>query len=287
MASKWLLLSLLFLALTGCQALDRFFVASTPTTAPTQAPTFPAVVLPSATLPPAPTAAPLPSSTAQPPTPKPTDLPALVLSSKTITETSAKPAYTLKLNYPVIAGLIDARFTAFNQEAEKLAHDTAASFRKDFSGIPADPNFGPSFAEMTYTVTNGTHGLLSILFTVSFYASGAAHPNMYYQSLTYDLIHSKKLALGDLFKVNTPYLQTIADYCAADLKTRGRLESPEGAKATPENYQSWNVTPQGLVISFDPYQVGPYAMGPSTVAVPFSALKSLVNPAGPLAPLLP
>jgi hypothetical protein len=49
------------------------------------------------------------------------------------------------------------------------------------------------------------------------------------------------------------------------------------------NYQSWSITRRGLGINFDSYQVGPYAAGPQFVLVPYSTLKDLINPEGPVA----
>ena len=60
----------------------------------------------------------------------------------------------------------------------------------------------------------------------------------------------------------------------------------EGAKAVPENYRNWLVKPEGLEITFDPYQVGPYVAGPQYVTIPYKALIRVINPAGPLAPFL-
>jgi len=37
-----------------------------------------------------------------------------------------------------------------------------------------------------------------------------------------------------------------------------------------------------LGINFDAYQVGPYAAGPQYVLVPYSALKDVINPDGPV-----
>ena len=50
-----------------------------------------------------------------------------------------------------------------------------------------------------------------------------------------------------------------------------------------ENYRSWNITPKGLQITFDDYQVTPHAAGPQQVLVPYATLKALIDPAGPLA----
>ena len=38
---------------------------------------------------------------------------------------------------------------------------------------------------------------------------------------------------------------------------------PDGAEPRPENYQVWNFDFNGLLITFDQYQVMPYAYGPA------------------------
>ena len=55
-----------------------------------------------------------------------------------------------------------------------------------------------------------------------------------------------------------------------------------GAGASAKNFESWTITKKGLGINFDAYQVGPYAAGPQYVLVPYSALKDMINPDGPV-----
>lgn len=270
MSRKWWLTFLILVALSGCQILPGFLPAASspispaPFPTPTQPPQRPTV----------------------PATPSPVPVGPWVINPKNLEENSAKPAYTITLNYPVIAGTNDPHLLAFNQTAEKLAQDVRDSFRKDFLSVPADPNFGPSFAQMTYSVTNGTDGLLSVLFTVAFYASGAAHPNQSSQVLNFDLIHGKKLELADIFLPNIDPLKIIATACSADLTKQNRLEFEEGVLPKAENFASWNISTQGLIFSFDPYQVASYAMGPSQVLIPYANLKGFINPNSLLAPLL-
>jgi len=64
------------------------------------------------------------------------------------------------------------------------------------------------------------------------------------------------------------------------------LEWEEGALPAPENYQRWNITPDGLLISFDEYTVAPYAAVPQAVLVSYEVLKQLIDPGGLLAPFL-
>ena len=90
------------------------------------------------------------------------------------------------------------------------------------------------------------------------------------------------LALSDLFKADSDYLGAIADYAVNDLKARDALFFEEGAAPTAENYQIWNLTPEGLLITFDPYQVAPYAAGTQEVLVPYLELLEIIDPQGPI-----
>ncbi len=100
--------------------------------------------------------------------------------------------------------------------------------------------------------------------------------------LNFNLITGQPLALQDLFLPGASYLQTIADFCAADLQKRDRLGFPEGVAPKAENFQNWAIADQGLIFYFDPYQVAAYAMGPSQVMMPYTALKGMLDPAGAL-----
>src|SRR5262249_5963211 len=113
--------------------------------------------------------------------------------------------------------------------------------------------------------------------------------------LNYDVKNSKKLALADLFNPRSDYLNVISQYCIKELKDRQKKDKDSmlddemmksGAAAKKENYEAWAITKKGLWITFDPYQVAPYAAGPQYVLVPYSALKDIVKPDGPIANLV-
>ena len=55
-----------------------------------------------------------------------------------------------------------------------------------------------------------------------------------------------------------------------------------GAGPHADNYRAWAITKKGLWITFDPYQVAAYAAGPQYVLVPYSALKDIIKPDGPI-----
>ena len=96
------------------------------------------------------------------------------------------------------------------------------------------------------------------------------------------------LKLSDLFQPNSNYLKLLSGYCFTTLQKElgegidGKWLG-DGAGPKADNYKSWNVTPDGLQITFDAYQVAAYALGPQEVIVPYSALKAIIKPDGPLA----
>ncbi len=139
---------------------------------------------------------------------------------------------------------------------------------------------------ITHTVTAATDDLVSVLFYVDGYVMGAAHPFHYAHTLNYDLGEARVLSLADLFESGTVYLDRLSQYSLDDLRRQGVLEWEDGALPAEENFQRWNITPEGLLISFDEYSIAPYAAGPQAVLVPYSVLEELVDPDGPLAPFM-
>jgi hypothetical protein len=137
----------------------------------------------------------------------------------------------------------------------------------------------------SYTSISKIGDLWSFKFDFKFYSDGAAHPGLYSITLNYDLGQGRELALGDLFLPNSAYLEAIANYCVTELSKQPGFDEPwsDGAKPTPENYDNWNITPDGLLITFDMYQVAPGASGPIQVLVPYDQLQAVIDPQGPLA----
>ena len=204
--------------------------------------------------------------------------------------------YEISVQYPQLNGGSNPNLEKFNQAARAAVTRKVAGFKKDVAPEegenteetrPAD-SMGSDLT-IAYSVALAQDDLVSVEFSVSSYYQGAAHPNSYADVLNFDLKNGKVLKLSDLFKPGTKYLQTIANYCIADLKKQASdkgltpEEIEKGAAAKADNYLGWTITKRGIGISFDPYQVGPYAAGPQSVIVPYSDLKDLINPESPVA----
>lgn len=223
------------------------------------------------------------------------------ITSKPIKETNKKLKYEIDAEYPQATGASDSRFDKFNQEAKNLATGEVAKFRKDMAEWAADqaelenqePSTLSSSLNIGYNISLATDDLISTKFDVGTYLQGAAHPNSHSRVLNYDVKTGKPLRLADLFKPGAKYLQTISAYSIKELKKQSQSKGGEpmfddesvqkGAGPNPENYKSWMITKKGLGINFDTYQIAPHAAGPQYVLIPYSALKDIINPDGPLA----
>jgi len=222
--------------------------------------------------------------------------------------------FTMKITMPVISGEAAVQHAAFTQAVQAQVDEWLKAYSIEQLGTP-EPDMGWSVS-IEYQVTSapdwlpaipfavsskapeqqssaqvifpGGHDLLSILFE-DFAYLGGAHPGTFYVAINYDTTTGKILSLADLFKPGTDYLGLISSLSIADLQTREGLSSEDfatgGAAPLAENYRVWAVTPQGLLIVFPEYQVGPYAAGAQTVLIPYAALAGQLDPAGPLGSL--
>lgn len=236
-----------------------------------------------------PTAPPSPYGPAASPTPTaPVTYPAPVVVPVEISEVLASPPLTITARYPRVDAPGDPRYAALNRAAENLVRQQVESFRGEVTapGFKPEPTVPGSFISISYEVLYGQNGLVSLLFTTHYYLSGAAHPNQSGTSLNFDLAQGKPLTLADLFDPSSAYLTALRDYCLQDLKAQQTLAWGENLTASPKTFTTWNIQPDGLRISFDPYIVAPYAAGPQKVLIPYAALKAYIYPAGPLASLV-
>ena len=219
--------------------------------------------------------------------------------AKQIKEKNKKLKYEIDVVYPQVAGSTDPNYQKFNNTVRALMTKKVADFKKEMTPSPEDEaaaaegettpeESNGSDVTVSYDVVLAKDDLIAIEFTVSSYYAGAAHPNSYMEVVNFDLKNGKQLKLADLFNPGTKYLQTISAYCIQELKkqTKGADAAldedwiQKGAAPELTNYDNWTIRKKGLGITFDSYQVGPYAAGPQSVLVPYSVVKDMVKPDG-------
>lgn len=245
------------------------------------------------------------------------------LSEKQLAEKSKEQRYEIEVALPQLTGGDAARAAKFNQavaavfnkeieafkgevvtlrkdeaEAEKEAAKEAAQAAekeaakgtaapKEKEAAPEAPFEMPPYSfNGSFEVIHASPAFVSILLSYSTYMGGA-HPSHVTAAFNYDLQRGVPVQLAELFAPSADYLKVIAGYSIRELKKLSTTSDVEsGAAAKPENYGSWNITPLGLLVTFDPYQVGAYAVGSHEVLVPYATLKPVAKADGLLAPFL-
>jgi len=242
-----------------------------------------------------------PSATATPvPPPTQTSLPAqtavplyqlVTLTSVSHTETGVAPApaYTLKAQIPALQGSKDVRTMNFNNEMTLLTQEEIAKFKDNVAETrPVAGSTGSSY-DQQYKLFSPAGNLISLRFQINIYIYQTAHPDAHSRAVNYDLEAGTDVQLGQLFLPGSDYLERMANYCMAQLKARaiGFESFANGAQPVPGNYGNWNITKDGLLITFDEGQVAAYAAGAQEVVIPYTELQSVIDPHGPLAGFLP
>lgn len=235
-----------------------------------------------------PTLTPEPTATGLP---TPTPFPTFISSQVTLQNvpfreidpgTNSAP-YEINAIIPRLTGSDDWQVQSFNQWMSNFVTGQIDNYRQEFKSTSSVIG-GTSTLDVTYVLVSQVGDVWSFRFDFPFYYAGAANTSETNMALNYDLSQGKELALSDLFISNSNYLELISDYCVNSLTNQFGTDGffADGAKPTLENYSNWNVRSDGVLITFEKYQVAPGAAGSPEVLVPYNELESAIEPEGPL-----
>lgn len=210
----------------------------------------------------------------------------LRVTPKEIKLESRRLRYKIDVTYPQIEGSKSPQILNLNRRIKGLVEEQygwALYPSKEDAHVYAIHPDDFNTVELTYEVPLATDKLLSIYLDGYSYGIGAAHSVQHSFTFNYDLKKGKLLKLSDIFKADTDYLQLISRYCTNDLtKRHGETFFRDALSPKAKNYQSWNVTDEGLKINFDACSVLACAEGQQTTVIPFAALKEVLNPHSPV-----
>ena len=209
--------------------------------------------------------------------------------------------HSITYSYPEVTGYKDKTSEdTFNKYISSIIDKDVEDFKKEIkeaekgmadSDMPAE--LLQSYFNIEYSIINKTSDLISIKFLTEVYYAGAAHPSHAIWGLNYSLTSGKAINPGDLFKKDSNYLSVLSDYSIKELSKKAKENGKElgyepdynwikeGASPKEENFVYFNMTEKDLIIHFNEYQVDCYAAGPKDVIIPYSALKDIIDPAGP------
>ena len=114
-----------------------------------------------------------------------------------------------------------------------------------------------SFSDTTYSFTGGAHG------------NGGSEQRVY------DVRTGEELGLSDVVADKAALEAFVVDYLEENYGSEDMLlegwEDAVAAAFSEGLKHSFGLTPEGIRISFDPYEIGPWALGTVTVDVPYTA----------------
>lgn len=193
-----------------------------------------------------------------------------------VLESETDSPAAIKLYYPEFGNkMVDAEIRTWI----KARRQYYESLLPEKGGEGDEDGDNPGNWEMTgfYTLEYPRGDVVSALFNIYAY-TGGAHGNLWLYSLNYNLKSGKQLHLGDLFEDSALALETLSRVCIAQLARSIGEDTDEewlerGAGPEEENFTVLTLMPNGLYVEFQPYQVGPWAIGPQRV---FVALEDLM-----------
>ena len=208
-------------------------------------------------------------------------------TDKVIKENDKKINSDISAVYPEIGNIDSA--ANFNKIIKKIVDESINSYKKQAAEFAAEDTANSAnrlgyTSDLSYDVILANDDFVSLIISNYIYLGGA-HGSTVYKTVNYDLKNNRELELANVFAPDSNYLKTISDYIITDLKKQvGDLSDDEtikeGASANAKNFSNWNLSKDGLLITFEPYQVAAYAAGSPAVLVPYDKLKSILRKDG-------
>jgi hypothetical protein len=223
------------------------------------------------------------------------DRPAIV--AETIMDKDAGGvAYDITVKYPQLRPAVDLAVKELNARLAGFAVELVQRFRAEsLAALDYDRESRLQHnlldaLDTHFEVPLFTHEFFSVRFGLGTYHAGAMHPNSHTQTLNFLLRPVRELRFINMFIPRSDYLGVVSEYCiealhgqAAAERNVSRLEYGrdewivKGAGPNHNNFDACVLTKAGMLIVFDPYQVGSYAEGRREVLIPYDVLRGVMK----------
>jgi hypothetical protein len=120
-----------------------------------------------------------------------------------------------------------------------------------------------------------------LTYSHSYCYAGGAHGMPYGEYANWDLAQRTRLALRDIFKPSADFLPIIAKEAYTQLHRKygqDTVNSAEELLEKPEWFENFALEKDGVRVQFQPYAVGPYAIGMPEILVPYSEIRHMMRP---------
>jgi len=167
---------------------------------------------------------------------------------------------------------------------EQLADLFLQDYERSFAEAPE--SIGGWFLKFQTTVKHADEELLC-LETLDSVFTGGAHPNSAISYLVFSLKTGEPLPLtafvpeartADLTKVAEAHFRKAREMKPGETFEQAGFNFEQNRFALNQNFL---VSKAGLAFCFNPYEIGPYAMGTTELLIPWSDLKGIADAAGP------
>lgn len=177
-------------------------------------------------------------------------------------------------------------------EQEEDFWETAEQYKEDAMGYceireasgGLEGEFYGCSIESRIVYTRVDAAVLSFCQNYSDYDCGP-HGNYWYEGVTFRVKDGKRLELKDLLKEDADFSEfctRAGDYCIQAVKEGYREELYENyetiIRESFEEEGNWYLDAAGIMMIYDPYEIGSYAMGPVFVTLPYEEFADLLKP---------
>ena len=205
--------------------------------------------------------------------------------TRIVKDSDGTPLINFDCAYPIIEGGTDF-IKKINSEylamADDFVNDIADVLEKDAAGlrIAMGDNFRPQEFNLSYDVMLNRNNMISIRMT-DYKNLNGAHPSTNYYSRTFQMVLEKELALTDVLdadpeKVNETVNNAFSGFIEELSKDGGASEVAANIK-NKSGSVSWYLNDSNLVLYFNQYEVGAYAIGTPTAKIPYTGPDGIVK----------
>jgi hypothetical protein len=194
------------------------------------------------------------------------------------------PGYEFQFEYPAFQ---EPEIHPVEMELELLGNTLLQAHRREhalWEPTGHDILGGPNTTEGAFEIVRHDATVLSIKYRLNRYRCGAAHGNGRTITKTYFQSPLYQVWLADLFAPKSNFLELRSAYCRNELLRDGQKDEAwvrRGTEPDGKHFRAFNVAQQGLLMSFDEYEVDCFAAGPQTVVIPYEEIKQAMNPRVP------
>ena len=197
-----------------------------------------------------------------------------------------KPEVVERINENIKSNIFDYAFLTEKPETfESLIEEMSTEYEEVLKEFD---NYSASWSmEITSDIIYQDSAFISVATTIYSY-TGGAHPNSYQVYRSYDLQNGQSIALKDILKIG--YEKPLNE--AAEIEFRMLKEIPPAESLKEEGYffengsfalnENFAIINKSLIFYFNPYEIAPYANGPTELELKLTDYVDLIKESGVL-----